>query len=487
MQPARLRQIIENARDRLVLCLGDVMLDRFVYGVVDRISPEAPVPVLRQSRSAAMPGGAANVARNLASLGLKPVILGAVGDDAAGAELADLLSHSPGITPRLIPLPGRPTTLKTRLVAGGQQLLRLDAEEVGPPDAASEQALIAAINELVPSVSAVLVSDYAKGLLTAPVLAAVLAAAARQGVPVIVDPKGKDFTRYGAVDILKPNSGELAQALGLPTGTTSDVESALADARKSLPAKAVVVTRAAQGMSFIDASGKIGHASGKARDVFDVSGAGDTSLAALAAAIVAGSKLEEAVEVAILASGIAVGKSGTATVSALELLDAGDLSRWTQKAGTLSVDAMVGQIERWREGGLRIGFTNGCFDILHPGHIKVLEEARSHCDRLIVGLNSDASVRRLKGPERPVNSEHARAQVLCGLSSVDGVVIFGEDTPLELITALRPDVLVKGGDYTRDSIVGADLVEARGGSIVIVPLVPGQSTTATIARSRTGG
>jgi len=486
MQPARLRQIIEKAKNQRVLCVGDVMLDRFVYGVVDRISPEAPVPVLRQTRAASMPGGGANVARNLASLGLEAVIVGAVGDDEAGTELTDLLAHSPGITPKLVTLKNRPTTLKTRLVAGGQQLLRLDAEELGAPDAGSEQALIRTISEIVPTVTAVLISDYAKGLLTASVVDAILAAAAARGVPVIADPKGKDFARYGAVDILKPNAGELALAVGKPTSSTQEVESALAAARNSLPAKAIVVTRAAQGMSWVSGDSAPGHVAGKAREVFDVSGAGDTSLAALAAAIVAGASLEEAVNVAILASGIAVGKSGTATVSAAELLDASEVTQQSQKAGLLALDAMVGQIERWREAGLRIGFTNGVFDILHPGHVRVLEESRSRCDRLIVGLNSDASVKRLKGPERPVNDATFRGQVLAGLSAVDAVVIFEEDTPLNLITALKPDVLVKGGDYSRDTIVGADLVEARGGEVIVVPLVPGQSTTSIIARSRAG-
>ncbi len=484
MQPARLRQIMDKARGQRVLCVGDVMLDRFVYGVVNRISPEAPVPVLRQTRAASMPGGAANVARNLASLGLQAIIIGAVGTDEAGIELNELLEHSPGISARLVPLKERPTTLKTRLVAGGQQLLRLDAEEVGAPGAAGEHAIIAAVAELVPTVSAVLISDYAKGLLTDAVLSAILQAAAQHSVPVIADPKGRDFSRYGAVDILKPNAGELGAAMGLQTTTNEEVALALENAQRLLPAKAVVVTRAAQGMSYVSASGESGHVTGKAREVFDVSGAGDTSLAALAAAVVAGASLDEAVNIAILASGIAVGKSGTATVSAMELLDTIQVSHWAQKAGCLSVDAMVGQIERWREGDLRIGFTNGVFDILHPGHVRVLEESRSRCDRLIVGLNSDASVKRLKGPERPVNGEQDRAQVLCGLAAVDGVVIFEEDTPLNLIAALKPDVLVKGGDYTRDTIVGADLVEARGGEVIVVPLVPDQSTTSIIARSR---
>lgn len=486
MQPARLRQIVETARHKRVLCVGDVMLDRFVYGVVERISPEAPVPVLRQSRAASMPGGAANVARNLASLGLEAVIVGAAGDDEAGRELAALLDQSTGISSHLVTLKNRPTTLKTRMVAGGQQLLRLDAEEVGAPDPESERALIAEISALIPTVSAVLISDYAKGLLSEALINVVLTGAAQQNLPVIADPKGKDFARYGAVDILKPNASELAAATGLPTGSTPDVERALKAAQAALPAKSIVVTRAAQGMSCITKGGVLEHVSGKAREVFDVSGAGDTSLAALAMAVVAGANLQEAVQVAILASGIAVGKSGTATVSAAELIDAAALEQWSGKAGTLSVDAMVGQIERWREGGLRIGFTNGVFDILHPGHIRVLEDSRSRCDRLVVGLNSDASVKRLKGPERPINDAESRAQVLCGLASVDGVVIFEEDTPLNLITALKPDVLIKGGDYTRDTIVGADFVEARGGEVVVVPIVPGHSTTSTIARSRNG-
>lgn len=480
MQPARLREIAEKAKGQRVLCVGDVMLDRFVYGTVSRISPEAPVPVLKQTRLASMPGGAANVARNLESLGLQPVIVGAVGDDAAGAELRDLL----GSNAKLVTLKGRPTTQKTRLVAGGQQLLRLDAEESGAPAPSSEKDLIAAINEVAPSVSAILVSDYAKGLLTPAILAAVQAAAASAGIPVIADPKGLDFGKYGAVDILKPNASELAAATEMPVSTNSDAEGALEAAMQRLPAKAIVVTRAAQGMSFQARGSKPVHVRGQAREVFDVSGAGDTSLAALAAALVAGASLEEAVNVAILASGIAVGKAGTATVSAAELLDAAELPLRHQKAGLLTLDAMVGQIERWREGGLRIGFTNGVFDILHPGHVRVLDEARSRCDRLVVAINSDASVRRLKGPERPVNPEQARAQVLSGLAAVDGVVIFGEDTPLELITALKPDVLVKGGDYTRETIVGADVVEARGGEVLVVPLVEGHSTTATIARSR---
>ena len=480
---SRLFGLLDRAAGKRVLCIGDVMLDRFIYGAVDRISPEAPVPVLRYSREASMPGGAANVARNLASLGLKPVLIGACGDDDAGRELVSRFDQDLSISVRLVTVKGRPTTLKSRFVAGGHQLLRVDTENVSPISETTENELIAILSQEILGSAALLISDYAKGLLTGRILSAITNLAAELRIPVIADPKGRDFARYGAVDILKPNALELAAATGLSINTDEEAEWALRSALEALPAKTIVVTRAARGISFIAQSGSVKHEAGRAREVSDVSGAGDTSLAALAAAIAGGGTLADAVSMAIAASGIAVGKAGTATVSAEEvkaaLSDAGPVGR----AGVLPIDAMVGQVERWRAAGLTIGFTNGCFDILHPGHIRVIEQARAQCDRLIVGLNSDSSVKSLKGPRRPINDEQARANVLAALSGVDGVTIFENDTPLDVIAALKPDVLVKGGDYTRESIVGADIVGARGGKIVIVPLVPGQSTTAIIARS----
>lgn len=483
---SRLSGLLDQAAGKRVLCIGDVMLDRFIYGAVDRISPEAPVPVLRYSRDAAMPGGAANVARNLASLGLRPVLVGTRGDDDAGRELVSRFVQDVSTSVHLVTLEGRPTTLKSRFVAGGHQLLRVDTENAAPISEATENELIGIIAAEAEGAAVILISDYAKGLLSNRLLQAILQIAADQQIPVIADPKGRDFARYGAVDILKPNASELAAATSLSVGTDEEASWALRSALDTLPAKAVVVTRAARGISFIGADRKVHHEAGRAREVFDVSGAGDTSLAALAAAIAGGGTLDEAVSMAIAASGIAVGKAGTATVTADEvksaLTDCGPAGR----AGILPIDAMIGQAERWRAAGLRVGFTNGCFDILHPGHIRVIEQARSHCDRLIIGLNSDASVKRLKGAQRPINSEQARADVLAALSAVDGVTIFDTDTPLEVITALKPDVLVKGGDYTKETIVGADIVEARGGEVIIVPLVPGHSTTATIARSNSG-
>lgn len=483
MKPS-LPELLNRAAGLRAVCIGDVMLDRFIYGAVERISPEAPVPVLRHDRESAMPGGAANVARNLASLGLSPVLIGARGDDEAGRELLSLLDQDKALSVRLVTLPERPTTVKRRFVAGGHQLLRVDTEDVSPFPAGAEAELLSLIEAGAKGASAILLSDYAKGLLSDAVIAGTLKVASDLGIPVIADPKGRNFERYGAVDILKPNASELAAATGLPVGTDDEAAAALEAALRTLPAKAIIVTRAARGMSFIRRGEAPHHRAGRAREVYDVSGAGDTSLAAIGAAMAAGAGIGEAVSLAIAASGIAVGKAGTATVSAAEVTSALADEAPAGRAGLLSLDAMTGQVARWRAAGLRIGFTNGCFDILHPGHIRVIEQARARCDRLVVGLNSDASVQRLKGPGRPVNDQTARADVLSALGAVHGVLVFDEDTPLAVIEALKPDVLVKGGDYTRETVIGADIVEANGGEVVIVPLVPGHSTTATIARSK---
>ncbi len=464
-------------------CVGDVMLDRFIYGTVGRISPEAPVPVLRRQREAAMPGGAANVARNLASLGLDVALVGLRGHDQVGEELESALSDVGHVSAGLVVSSARPTTLKARLVAGGQQLLRMDAEDTQPLSPAEEAALIDRLAPAMTGAAALVLSDYAKGVLTLSVIAAAVGLAQRLGIPVLADPKHRDFSIYGPVDVLKPNAAELSAAVGGPAVSDADIEFLLTAAQARFPARSIVVTRAARGMSFIAPGEVVRHVPGKAREVFDVSGAGDTSLAALALGLVGGGTLGEAVELAVLASGIAVGKSGTSTVSSAELANAIEAEAGRPGEGALSQAALAEKITRWRAAGLKIGFTNGCFDILHAGHVMLLESARSQCDRLIVGLNSDASVRRLKGASRPINTETARARVLSALAAVDAVIIFDEDTPLRLITDIQPDVLVKGGDYSRETVVGADTVEARGGRVIIVPLLEGHSTTRIIARS----
>ena len=486
MAGGNLPYLISAARGKRVVCVGDVMLDRFVYGGVTRISPEAPVPIMRRTREAAMPGGAGNVARNLASLGLSASLIGVVGDDAEGRELAELLGSIGGISADLIAMRGRATTLKTRFVAGGQQLLRVDAEDIGDIDANTEVEIIASIMDEAAFAAVIILSDYSKGAVTDGVIAAALEAGRTHGIPVIADPKGRDFARYGSVDLIKPNAGELAAAIGLPVESDLETEAALSAALDVLPARAVVVTRAAKGMSFMLSDGQPVHRTGKAREVYDVSGAGDTSIAALALGLAGGGDISDAVNLAIAASGIAVGKAGTATVSDEELRSALQMGLRNGGVSYLSREAAEAQVATWREAGLTVGFTNGCFDILHPGHLRVLEEAKARCGRLVVGLNSDASVKRLKGESRPVNDQESRARVLSGLSAVDAVVVFEEDTPQALIQSLQPDLLVKGGDYSIETIVGADIVTARGGTVHIVPLVDGQSTTAAIERAKAG-
>jgi len=481
--PAKtLVECLSKAPQLDVICLGDMMLDRFVYGSVSRISPEAPVPVVKHLRTTEMPGGAGNVARNAASLGLKTILIGAVGDDSEGRALADLVGAIEGIESDLVAMRGRPTTLKTRFVASGQQLLRLDSETTEWIDDTTEDTITATLQTGRETASAILISDYAKGGVTERLVQAAIDSARDRQATVIVDPKGSDYAKYGAVDIIKPNAHELSVVTELPTESDSEIEAALARAFELCDAKAFVVTRAAKGMTYCTRGSAPVHRQGEARDVFDVSGAGDTSLAALGLGLAAGGSLDDAVSLAIIASGIAVGKAGTAAVGADEVRER-LIDRKRGSDGAQNLPDLLATIGAWRDAGLSIGFTNGCFDILHPGHLKVLEEARSRCGRLVVGLNSDASVKRLKGPTRPINDEAARARVLTGLTAVDAVVLFEQDTPAELIDAIKPDLLVKGGDYTIDKIVGADTVLARGGAVHIVPTLDGHSTTSTLSRA----
>lgn len=476
MKTGRLNKLIMDAPQQRILCLGDVMLDDFVYGEVTRISPEAPVPVLQQGSSQQMPGGAANTARNLAALGVKTRLISIVGDDRAGEKLRDLLTEVPNIDTHLFVDPDGTTTQKIRLISGGQQLLRLDRDAENIGDRIDMEDVLAAVPEAAEGATAILISDYAKGVVSADLIGAVLQAGFENNIPVIVDPKGNDIARYGPVDLLKPNAKELSLMVDMPTGTDDEIEVALAMAMELSTAKAILVTRAAQGLSYIERGGDVVHRSGIARDVFDVSGAGDTALAALGLALSAGASLDTAADLSLLASGLAVEKPGTAVLSQAELLATGETT-------TFDLQGISAKAEEWRASGQSIGFTNGCFDILHPGHLRVLEEAKARCGRLIVGLNSDASVARLKGPQRPINDQAARARLLAGLSAVDGVVIFEDDTPASLISALMPDLLVKGGDYTADTIIGADTVLGAGGEVYIVPLLEGFSTTAMIEKT----
>ncbi|BAI73143.1 ADP-heptose synthase [Azospirillum sp. B510] len=465
-----------------VLCLGDVMLDRFVYGLVDRVSPEAPIPVLRIQHEVLKLGGAGNVAANLVALDAKCRFISVVGDDAVGGQLRGILNSERIGDDTVVVEPGRQTTAKTRFIAGQQQLLRADRETVAAIAVADK--VLAQVSRELSEVQAVILSDYGKGVLTDELVVAVIAAARQVGRTVVVDPKGRDYRRYRGADIVTPNRKELMEATGLPAGTDEEVIAAARHLIETCGIGAVVATRSEQGMSVVTADEAV-HLPAEAREVFDVSGAGDTVVATLTAALSVGIDLVDSARLANLAAGIVVGKVGTAVVRSAEMLAGLHEQQWRHgEEKVLTRDAAADRAERWRLRGKRVGFTNGCFDLLHPGHISLLKQARAACDVLVVGLNSDASVKRLKGESRPVQNETARATVLASLGCVDLVVIFGEDTPETLIRVLRPDVLVKGADYTIDRVVGADFVQSCGGTVVLAELVQGQSTTNTIKRMK---
>jgi len=483
MSDVQLLEILAAFPRARVLVLGDVMLDRFVYGSVERTSPEAPVPVMALERTFDMPGGAANVARNAVALGAQVILLGVVGTDATAHELREHLQREPGLTVQLIADAARPTTTKTRYVADRQQILRTDVELATPLAQPVTQALLAEFSAALANVDIVVLSDYGKGVLSEDVTRRAIAAASQAGRRVLVDPKSRSFGKYRGATVLTPNQHELQSAWGHPCNSDEQVVEAARDVLAQGICNVVVATRGKQGMSIIPATGEALHIRTLASEVYDVTGAGDTAMAALAVALASGADIVAAARLANVAAGIVVGKYGTATASPGEILsrlagtDEGgpSVSSYTLERAQLLVRA-------WHRLGLRVAFTNGCFDMLHPGHVSLLNQAKAAADRLVVGLNSDRSVRRLKGPKRPVQDAGARAMVLSSLKAVDAVVIFEEDTPLALITALEPDVLVKGADYTMQSVVGADLVLQRGGKVVLAELLPAHSTSETIRR-----
>lgn len=491
--PSRLLEISSTLGGGRILVVGDLMLDRYVAGAVDRVSPEAPVPVMRVDRETEMPGGAGNVARNVASLGGRAALVGSVGDDAAGARLTELLADEEGLTLHAVVRPDAPTTVKTRYLASGQQLLRADVESAAapPPDVLSRIAGRARAE--LPGADVVVLSDYAKGVLSDGVVAEIVAAAASAGAPVVVDPKSPDLARYRGAFLVSPNQDELSRATGTAIEDDRSAASAAGKAVTEAGVGAVLVTRGAQGMTLVVAGGEPLHLRTRPRQVFDVSGAGDTAVATVAAALAAGHGLEEAAALANACAGIVVGKVGTATVDAGELAAALQANVPPDPGGpggkVVSRRAARDRIALWRRCGKRVAFTNGCFDLIHPGHVSLLDQARATGDALIVGLNSDASARRLKGAGRPVQTAAARASVLAGFSAVDLVVEFDEDTPLSLIEAIGPDVLVKGADYAEEDVVGGDLVKSRGGRVVLAELAEGHSTSGAIDRieRRAGG
>ena len=470
-----------------VLCVGDLMLDEFVYGEVSRISPEAPTPVIAVNRTESMIGGAGNVARNLVALGAHCIFVGVVGDDEAGGTLTKALGTSPLIEFHLVVDGKRQTTRKVRFVSEhhSTHLLRADWETAAAIDAKSEDALIAHVVKALPRVGAIILSDYAKGTLTPRVIRAVIDAANERKKPVVVDPKGRDYGIYLNATVITPNRQELADATRKPAKTDDEIASAAAALRNAVGARAVLVTRSEAGMTLVGEGAAI-HIPAYPVRVRDVSGAGDTVVAVVGAMLAMGADFESAMRAANAAAAVVVGKRGTATASVAELrsriLPAARLA--PEEKIFFDWNVLDDALAEWRKQGLRIGFTNGCFDLLHPGHVKLLASARTAWDRLVVGLNSDGSVARLKGPGRPVQPVQARAEVLAALEAVDLVVVFDEDTPEKLIARVKPTVLVKGADYTREQVVGREIVEALGGEVLLVDLVPGHSTSSMVERTR---
>ncbi len=484
----RVLELLEAGFQHLrVLVIGDIMIDRYIVGDVERISPEAPVPVLRQVRDYARPGGAANVAMNLAGLGLQTTLAGYVGDDAAATELRTLMQSS-GVDTSGLVTASLPTIAKTRVVSRTQQLMRIDVEsreEPSPENAAKlqTQALAAITNA-----SAVILSDYAKGALSQPLCQAIIAAARSKGIPLLADPKTRDLRKYAGATTICPNLQELSTATGVDIHATEALLQAGRALLDELAIGFLTVTMSEKGIQILRANGEDEyHSPARAREVFDVSGAGDTVIATLTAGLAGGLHIQSAVELANVAAGIVVGKVGTVPIAAHEII-----AELTVSTGVASAEKVldetraVARVEEWRASGETIVFTNGCFDLLHVGHITLLEDCRRFGSKLVVGMNTDRSVSALKGPTRPIIGENERTRVMAALAAVDLVVLFDASTPIDLIRAMKPDVLVKGGDYTVETVVGHQEVIAAGGRVEIVPTVEGFSTSNIVRKMAAG-
>ncbi|MBI3994012.1 MAG: D-glycero-beta-D-manno-heptose-7-phosphate kinase [Candidatus Lambdaproteobacteria bacterium] len=460
-----------------VLVAGDLMLDHFVWGRVDRISPEAPVPVVKLEREEDRLGGAANVVGNLAALGCAVSICGVVGADESGRVLRRLLEERHIDTGGIVVDEARPTTEKRRVMAQHQQMLRCDRERTDPIAGEPAARVLAHLERALGDFDGLVLSDYEKGLLTPALLSRLIGLCRDAGKAVIIDPKGQDYAKYRGATAITPNQHEAATAARSAIVSEEDALRVAGSLLKALRLDGICITLGARGVLGMTADGQQRHFAASARDVFDVTGAGDTFLSAFGALVIGGQPFFTAVELANLAAGLAVGKLGTSVVSAPELL------RAAQGAGAVYTrEELAVLAAQLRAQGKRIVFTNGCFDLLHAGHIQYLQASRAQGDVLIVGINSDASVRRLKGPSRPVIGELDRAHLLAALSCVDYVVPFDEDTPEALIRAIRPDVLTKGADYTVETVVGHELVGAWGGRVHLVPLRENASTSGLIEK-----
>jgi len=471
--------LIDRLAQARVVVVGDVLLDRFVEGKVGRVSPEAPVAVLNHQSERLLLGGAGNVAANLVAYGARAVLVGVAGDDTAADDIRTLCATVETLDCRLVTDRDRPTTVKTRYLSGWHQLLRVDSEDPSPVGSDTAAEVIAATAAALDGAGALILSDYAKGVLGEVTIPALIALAKGRGVPVIVDPKKAHADIFAGATLLTPNADEMTRFARMEIASDADAEAAGRKVLAEVAVDAVLITRGDRGMTLCRRDEAHLHVPAETHRVFDVTGAGDTVVATLAAALASGLGLPDAVRVANAAAGVAVTKPGTATVSPAELKQALGVEG---AANVMTPAAARDQVAAWRRQGLRVGFTNGCFDLLHRGHLHSLDQAARRVDRLVVGVNTDASAKRLKGPGRPVQDLDTRASVLAALKHVALVVPFDDDTPAALIETIAPDILFKGADYAEADVAGGAFVKANGGRVELLPLLPGHSTSATVAR-----
>lgn len=480
MDRKTIESLLARAGNLRCLVVGDLMLDEYLWGKTERISPEAPVQVVDVLREDLRLGGAGNVANNLRALGCRVSVASVIGADENGEALLNALSQQGIATDGTMQETGRRTGRKTRVLAANQQIVRIDRESREPLGPAIEKQFCSWLQTHLPRFDVVLVSDYLKGVLTQQVLRTIMTIARQRRTPVLVDPKGNDYRKYRGATVLTPNRKEAEAASGIAIRCPSSLQEAASALMAMVELDNLLITRSEEGMSLFLGSGETVHIPTVAREVYDVTGAGDTVLAVLAFGVAGGLPLAEAARLSNLAAGIAVGKLGTSVVTPDEIIAAVARDHRDSDSKIKNRDVLVEIIEQERNKGKQVVFTNGCFDLLHAGHVKYLQAARALGDLLVLGLNSDDSVRRLKGPKRPLIAEDERAHILAALNCVDYVCLFDEDTPLDLIAALKPAILVKGGDYTPETVVGREIVESYGGRVELIPFVEGKSTTTII-------
>jgi D-beta-D-heptose 7-phosphate kinase / D-beta-D-heptose 1-phosphate adenosyltransferase len=481
--------IIKRFGELKILVIGDVMLDRYAWGRVTRISPEAPVPVLKISGENLLPGGAANVASNLKSLGASVEVSGVIGKDYEGEKLLELLAQIEIDSKALILDSKRPTTTKTRLIAGTQQIARMDREETHPISDELKNQLMKTITKSVEErpPHGIIISDYAKGLIRGDLSDEIIRLAKREGIFVSVDPKGKDFTKYRGANVITPNQKEAEEICGFSIEDKKTLEKAMEILIKETHADGILITRGKHGISFCAEGSEVRTVTSDVREVFDVIGAGDTVVSTFTLSYLSSKSWEDSVRIANRAAGIVVGRVGTATVTRGDLVEYFENDTYSIKGKILSREILSSTISRLQAKGEKIVFTNGCFDLFHIGHLRLIKEAKKLGDVLVVGINNDDSVKRLKGEGRPLILESDRAHIIAALDCVDYVVLFREDTPFDLIKTLRPDILVKGSDYTPEAVVGRDFVESYGGRVCIIPLVEGISTSVLVDKIKKEG